>query len=411
MGGFSELIRNFDKIRDYMRDFYIYGFKTRSEFQHKSARSYDNEKRRIESYLGEYMQWSYGSNGKATVISLDSSEIRTNPLYAAWKSKSFTSNDILLHFYLLDQLQQESPLTVQELTERISQQSGIIFDAQTVRMKCVEYEQEGLFYREKRGKTVYYGLSELYFSHLVALAPGLMDGVKFFHEVGLFGEVGSFLLDQEGETNELFSFKHHYIVHTLEDGILLQLQKALQEGLLVRLKNVSEKTGKTSLTEGVPLKILISAATGRRYVCCYVPSRRRFSCFRLDQIKSVQLLEPYGESEVLKEKLKKNLEYIWGTSLGGRNRRDTLKMKLLIDEATEAYILRRIEREGRGGTLEKVGPNTFLYTRECFDAAEMLPWIKTFTGRILALESNNTEVVSRFHRDTAYLYEMYCGDE
>lgn len=43
---YSELIKNFDRIRDYMRQFYVYGFKSRTEYDKKSARSYDNERRR-----------------------------------------------------------------------------------------------------------------------------------------------------------------------------------------------------------------------------------------------------------------------------------------------------------------------------------------------------------------------------
>lgn len=31
MAEFSELIKKFDKIREYMREFYIYGFKSREE--------------------------------------------------------------------------------------------------------------------------------------------------------------------------------------------------------------------------------------------------------------------------------------------------------------------------------------------------------------------------------------------
>ena len=42
---YSELIKNFDRIRDYMREFYVYGFKSREEYDKKSARSYDNERR------------------------------------------------------------------------------------------------------------------------------------------------------------------------------------------------------------------------------------------------------------------------------------------------------------------------------------------------------------------------------
>ena len=52
---YSELVKNFNRIRDYMREFYVYGFKSRDEFTKKSARSYDDERRRLESWLGDYM--------------------------------------------------------------------------------------------------------------------------------------------------------------------------------------------------------------------------------------------------------------------------------------------------------------------------------------------------------------------
>ncbi len=45
---YSELVKNFNRIRDYMREFYVYEFKSRDEFSKKSARSYDDE-RRLES--------------------------------------------------------------------------------------------------------------------------------------------------------------------------------------------------------------------------------------------------------------------------------------------------------------------------------------------------------------------------
>ncbi len=48
---FNELIKSFDNIRQMMRDFYVFGFKSRADFADKSARSYDNERRRIESWL------------------------------------------------------------------------------------------------------------------------------------------------------------------------------------------------------------------------------------------------------------------------------------------------------------------------------------------------------------------------
>ena len=182
MAQFSELIRSFDKIRDYMRDFYIYGFKQRGDFDRKSARTYDNEKRRIESYLGEHIRWSQDKNGKRTFISLDSAAIDRNPLYAAWKSKSFTSKDIMLHFYILDALRGGEWLTIDALTDRVCRQSEKTFEAQTVRLKCGEYVGEGILRSEKRGKTLYYAISE------DMLPDCLLDAVKFYQEAALWGD-------------------------------------------------------------------------------------------------------------------------------------------------------------------------------------------------------------------------------
>ena len=47
---YSELVKDYERIRDYMRQFYVYGFKSRDEYDAKSARSYDNERRRVESW-------------------------------------------------------------------------------------------------------------------------------------------------------------------------------------------------------------------------------------------------------------------------------------------------------------------------------------------------------------------------
>ena len=81
MSSYSELIKNFEKIRAYMRDFYVYGFKSRADYQSKSARSYDDERRRLESWLGDHMSFVRTSEGKNVFISIDSRTIRHNPLY------------------------------------------------------------------------------------------------------------------------------------------------------------------------------------------------------------------------------------------------------------------------------------------------------------------------------------------
>ena len=154
MSNFQELIKSFPKTREYVRDFFVYGFKTRNEFKEKSPRTYDNERRRLESWLGPFVQRDYVPVGFNISLAIDSGLLDSNPLFRVWKTKSFTDNDIVLHFLILDLLQDGQSLTAEELTDRLLTDYETLFDIQTVRRKCNAYEKEGLLGREKSGKAV-----------------------------------------------------------------------------------------------------------------------------------------------------------------------------------------------------------------------------------------------------------------
>ena len=142
MSSFSELIKNFHKTRSYVRDFFIYGYKVRSDFSRKSSRTYDDEKRRVESWLGDYISYSTSERGKQTCICVDSGHIAENPLYNAYYSKSFTANDIRLHFFILDILSDSYQLSLKEICNAIDQRFNAVFDVQTIRLKLKEYSPE-----------------------------------------------------------------------------------------------------------------------------------------------------------------------------------------------------------------------------------------------------------------------------
>ena len=214
---YSELVKNFNKIRDYMREFYVYGFKSRDEYTKKSARSYDDERRRMESWLGDYMRFRQTPDGKNVFISIDSRVSRHNPLYKAWKTKSFTDGDITLHFVLFDILSSpDVSLSLNEITDKIDDYlcdfaEPKVFDESTVRKKLKEYVAEGLILSEKQGKTVTYRRVED-----VQMCD--LDVLDFFSEVLPCGVIGSFLLDKTDSCNDHFAFKHHYIHRVVEAG-------------------------------------------------------------------------------------------------------------------------------------------------------------------------------------------------
>ncbi len=161
MKEFSELVKRFDRIRTYVRDFYVYGFKTREDYSEGSGRTYDNERRRIESWFSPYIHSEYNEERKKTVaIIVHSNRIAVNPLFSVWKSKSFTSNDIMLHFFILDLFATGSLHTADETADEFQNRYGILFDSQTVRKKLVEYESLGILTARRKGEGCFTGGGE-----------------------------------------------------------------------------------------------------------------------------------------------------------------------------------------------------------------------------------------------------------
>lgn len=245
MSGFSELIKNFDKTRDYVRDFFIYGFKMRNDFERKSSRTYDDEKRRVESWLGNYVRYDDSQRGRQMSITVDSGHIAENPLYQAYYSKSFTDNDIKLHFLIIDILFNGECLSLKELVNRLNDDYGQFFDEQTVRNKLKEYVKEGILLTEKRGKTAYFSLSTDRAVEYINEFHGLDDALKFFSETGEFSVVGNSILKSAEIKNDLFYIKHNFIVHTLEDSILPEIITAMEQKNMFLFILFLPKTGLT----------------------------------------------------------------------------------------------------------------------------------------------------------------------
>ena len=412
MSDFQELIKSFPKTREYVRDFYVYGFKTRDEFREKSPRTYDNERRRLESWLGYYVRKDHVSNGANISLAIDSNLLDTNPLFQVWKTKSFTDNDIVLHFLILDLLQGGGTLTAEEITEHLLTGYEALFDVQTVRRKCNAYAKEGLLQKTKAGKSVVFSLDHA-LSDWIGSNDSMLDALSFYQMAECFGVVGNYLTDQLNHRNESFRVKHSFCVHTLEEEILMSLLDAMNRKTNVHLEMKSSKNGMTNTADCTPLQIFTSTRSGRRFLCSYIPASKRFTCHRLDTVRTVTPLEPSPEYDELLSMLDRNRKHLWGVSFQGNGSRhlDRLVMKIQVLEPSEQYIVNRLMQEGRGGTLTRIEQNVYQYEIEVFDANEMLPWIRTFTGRILSLECSDKLVEQRFYQDLQAMYRMYEIDE
>lgn len=408
MAEFNELIKHFNKVRTYVRDFYVYGFKSRMDYPKSGRRTYDNERRRIESWFADYIQSDYNpSRKKSVAITLDSNRIDSNPLYNVWKTKSFTNNDIMLHFFLLDLMQDGKTRNVETITDELLERYQLVFEIQTVRKKLIEYEQHGLFVVKKLGRQhVYTAYPDWLTSH-PDLYAGLKEAVSYYQAAAPFGFVGSTILDSLRCRNDHFRFRHDFLAHTLEDEVLLPLLNAIKEKLRISLQTKSVRSGNLIELECVPLKIRVSTQTGRRYLCVWRLTDRRLATYRLDSIQKVTPLKPEPDYDQYLADFEKNGCFTWGVSFGHSREHEKICLRITLDEITEGYLIDRIDREGRQGQLTKIEPGIYEYTLECWDSSEMTPWIRTFTGRILSFTCSNKQVEQRFWHDIRLMQQMY----
>ena len=427
---YSELIKNFDNIRGYMRDFFLYGFKTREEYDRKSARSYDNERRRIQSYLGSLISFRQTPSGKNAFISLEGRSVTHNPLYQAFKAKSFTNKDITLHFLLLDILSGNSYslkdiLRIMDTEYLTAFQNPISFDESTLRKKLKEYEELGIVVSKKCGRTVTYRLSE----DEICLTE-YKEAIRFFTEESPLGVIGSYLEarmqadaeqayptgrnDENGKclpgkndcAGEYLTFKNHYIMNAYDAEITELILQGIHEKRLLEITSFSRGDAGVKQQTVIPYKIYVSTQGGRNYLFCMDADNLRPYSLRVDYIQKGKVGEVCADYDRLLKVCERAGEHMWGVSCAKYRRYEHIEMDILVG-TDEAFIVRRLEREKRCGTVSKVDEETYRFSADVLDAYEMMPWIRTFFGRIKAIRCDNEDVKNQLKIDMVKMLKQY----
>ena len=411
MSSYSELIKNFERIRAYMREFYVYGIKSREDYKSKSTRTYDDERRRMESWLGDHMSFVRTPEGKNVFISIDSRVSDHNPLYKAWKAKSFTDGDITLHFILFDILYApEVEYGVSELMEIIDEKylsifdEPMMFDESTLRKKLKEYTDLGIVSSRKVGKRLVYRRTE----DNVSIPD--THTLNFYSEIAPCGVIGSFLLDKTEHEEHPFDFKHHYITSALDSGVLAMLFEAMRTKSVITVSNMSRKRDEPRRNRIIPLRVFISVQNGRQHLLAYQPDFNCIKSFRIDYLSNVKIEETTPRFDELRASLDEMQTKMWGVNTK-RNRHGEEHVEhvefVVKIEPREEHIIRRLNREKRVGTVEKIDDNTYRFYADVYDTMEMIPWIRTFICRIIKLNFSNRTAENQFKTDLGTMYSMY----
>ncbi len=76
-------------------------------------------------------------------------------------------------------------------------------------------------------------------------------------------------------------------------------------------------------------------------------------------------------------------------------------------ESSESFVIDRLQREKRCGRVSRVSPGLWKYEADVYDPLEMLPWLRTFIGRIESLSSDHPELEKRFFADFDAMERLY----
>lgn len=120
-----------------------------------------------------------------------------------------------------------------------------------------------------------------------------------------------------------------------------------------------------------------------------------------------EVCENYQDYDI---QYRKSKPYIWGAVVGSDKSISHVEITIRVGKK-EDFILQRLNREKRNGRVCKINDITYKYVVDTYDAMELVPWIRTFIGRILKIESDNPELEKLFRKDLEELYDMYLGGE
>ena len=240
--------------------------------------------------------------------------------------------------------------------------------------------------------------------------------LDFYSKTFLFGEIGTFLLDRmKTSDNSCIRIKHEYYMHSLNDYNAIDLMAAIEnnEWCLISYKRNDIET--TLLC--YPLELRISFMNGREYLMYYEPFKRSCAPLRLEFIESIQYyhdhdvkkcMSTYFSDEEIDIDIDRNinkakllLEYTWGVSAGSVQERNIdrlnaifreLHVRINYNKDTDHYILNRIYRESRNGTIvvnEEDGYVDFVVVAT--DINEIIPFIRSFYARVISCTGYDSE--------------------
>lgn len=419
-------IKHLNTIRSYIRQFFVCGFKENEDFITTDTKEKKTNRKISKSGFGYVkdkikncfnksdgsIEFKRGAKGQV-VLSFDIRNIKTNPFYDIYKSKSFSEKDIILRFLMLDYIATQEKLDDKnkDLSSGIDDLCNkyeiynIEYDKSTCDRHLNEFIKFGLVEKNKNGK----GYKLIKHSHeQIEDLKKLKNAIVFFSETDPMGVIGYYTSEMQGKTPDLFRYKQRYLFRAIDSEIIYKLVKEIENEkerpITINVITGENSTGIVNMEARavIPYKIYISSQSGRQHLFYWDAITKAPTFVRIDQIESVE------DFEDLEERYKRIKNNIWGVSSKLQKKTEHIEFVVKITE-NEKHILEKLKNESRCGKVEELGKDSGLwkFSTDVYDTREMIVWIRSFIGNIVSITCKNEDVKNRLQNDFESLFNIY----
>lgn len=419
----SNDITEVNMLRDFVREIYIESFHSRDghiSIHSPSGRSEAEAKSRLHAFFEENFITKNFEN--EDVLKFDSRSVKKNPLFDIWKMCHFKPEYLTRDFALFDLLSTE------EYKNGLSDYDLKCDDSGKNRLefytgKQVSHKQLDLYIPSlltdgilnvkeifndegKLLKSTYTLANTKRLQDLIKNDSQILAAIQFASEVFPCGVIGSYIIDSvdKQDSPATFNFKHHFIYNTLDSEVLYTIFTAINEKRYISIKC------KNGIILATPIQVRFSARDGRSYIVYHTETQNHkgFKLENLENIISIKKEKPCSNYDSYLNEFNSIKINLWGKSiLSGEMKTEHVEFTIQYND-TESYILKRLQREAFSGKIENdENENKASFSFDLFDSKELVPWIRSYFGRVTNFNFENKELQQQITDEISKLYILY----
>jgi hypothetical protein len=213
------------------------------------------------------------------------------------------------------------------------------------------------------------------------------------------------------DDSPVFQFRYRHMQRVVDDYVVHKALMCKRDGVTADITILrKDRTDKPYKLTAVPQKIMIDWVYGRQYLTM----KNQSGDFLVKNVSDIGNVEKTGEKTGTDDGAlgRDRLADSWFVSLNSEKDHTAVTEVNAIfsfDPGSEDYILRRLYREKRSGTVTRVDEGRYAFQIRVSDPMEMLPWFRSFMGYVYIERSDWHDLHQKYHDCMERMRDLY-GD-